>query len=387
MKFTFLIPFIISVASLALVTLGASAKEGKSSKTDNLWREVISSSEQFKQEKCQPSGMFFRCLSGYEPSYFGFVGRDENHIDGSHLEFNVSVKYPLWGSTVNLGSQGKEDKRSQGVYFSYTGKYDFYFGSRYSAPVISRKQNPGAFYKYEYDSRKSGFKNVTFGYFHESNGQEIDSEDLYNNKVGELLDKICRGDKSEGCLTNQRHQQEAQAMATDYISRGWDYLAASSKYSLLHRRDLFGRRIAVQTDFYLTARAYFNWQGLGAVKGREENLDWLEGIDNPGEKIYDYNTFQLTINRTLDTGGCESIPNNQCSRTGKNWLDDFASNTDWSVTLITGNKLNHLTYKLEFIHYIAGQFPLKLMYFNGYGENISTYQQKSSYWMIGVDLW
>ncbi len=353
------------------------------------WDEVIQSSKDFKSQKCQPKGMFFRCLSGYEPSYFGYVGRDENHIDGSHLEFKVSIKYPLWGSLVNLGDEQKPDKRSQAVYFSYTGQYDFYFGSRYSAPVISRRQNPGIFYKYEYDSRESGYKSFSLGYFHESNGQEIDNKDMFDRKVTELHDKICRDDPNEQCLTDPRHQQEAWAMATDYISRGWDYLAASTKYTMFHRRDLMGRRIAVQTDFYLSARAYFNWQGLGFVSGREENIEWLSDIDKRNDKVYDYNTFQLTINRKLDTRGCEKIVNNDCNRSQQhaNVLDYLADNTDWSITLISGNRLNHLSYRLDFVHHIAGQFPLKLMYFNGYGENISTYQSKSSYWMVGIDLW
>ncbi len=347
---------------------------------------LLASSEAFKKAKCQKEGLFFRCLSGYQSSYFGYVGRDENHLDGSHLEFKVSIKYPLWGSLVDLDDSSKEDKRSQALYFAYTGKYDFYFGSRYSAPVISRQQNPGIFYQYQYDSRERGFQHFAFGYFHESNGQEIDDELMFDNKVIELLDKICRDTKEPDCLANARHQQEAHTMATDYLSRGWDYLMAATKYTKFHSRDLFGRNIAVQTDFYLSAKAYFNWQGLGFVKGREENIDWLTDIDNPDDKVYDYRSLQFTIHRKLDSRSCEQQSREKCLNSAT-WLDYLADNTEWSLTLTSGNELNHLSYQLEFIHYIGGHFPLKLMYFNGYGENISTYQSKSHYWMLGIDLW
>ncbi|WP_284245703.1 phospholipase A [Thalassotalea insulae] len=376
--------------SVAFISYGEEAERQQTNDNGDFWSELLASSEAFRQAKCQKEGLFFRCLSGYESSYFGYVGRDENHLDGSHLEFKVSIKYPLWGSLVDLDDSTKEDKRSQALYFAYTGKYDFYFGSRYSAPVISRQQNPGIFYQYQYDSRESGFQHFSLGYFHESNGQEIDDQQMFDSKVIELLDKICRENESNQCITDSRHQQEARAMATDYLSRGWDYLAASTKYTKRHSHDLFGRKIAVQTDFYFSARSYFNWQGLGFVEGREENIDWLADIDNPGDKVYDYRTFQLTINRKLDSLACEANQSRaQClaNNNPANWFDYMADNTEWNLTLMSGNELNHLSYQLEFIHYIAGHFPLKLMYFNGYGENISTYQRKSSYWMIGIDLW
>ncbi|WP_286235129.1 phospholipase A [Thalassotalea sediminis] len=382
-----LLPLIFSLASHA-EKLDNQATPATEEDTD-FWAELLTSGQAFKEKKCHPKGMFFRCISGYEPSYFGYVGRDKKHLDGSHLEFKVSIKYPLWGSLVDIGAKNAPDERSQAVYFAYTGQYDFYFGSRYSAPVISRQQNPGIFYKYEYESRDSGYKSFSLGYFHESNGQEIDDKPLFDNKVDELLDKICRDEQTDNCLSDAYNHKRARSMATDYLSRGWDYLAASTKYTLLHRRDLFGRRIGVQTDFYLTAKAYFNWQGLGAVKGREENINWLNGIDNPKDKVYDYRTFQLTINRKLDYQGCADIADNDCySGQGKqNWLDYLADNTEWSLTVSSGNKLNNLSYRLDFIHHFAGLFPLKLTYFNGYGENISTYQEKSHYWMIGIDLW
>ncbi|MDO6427545.1 phospholipase A [Thalassotalea sp. 1_MG-2023] len=391
MRFT-LITFSLALLLNSAMSLASSQQELlplEASPEEDFWTEFLQSGQAFKEKKCQQKGMYFRCISGYEPSYFGYVGRDEKHLDGSHLEFKVSLKYPLWGSLVDIGDENTIDERSQAVYFAYTGQYDFYFGSRYSAPVISRQQNPGIFYKYEYETRQSGYKSFSVGYFHESNGQEIDEERVFDNKVADILDSICREESHESCLSDAFNQKRANAMATDYLSRGWDYLAASTKYTLMHRRDLFGRRIAVQTDFYFTAKAYFNWQGLGAVKGREENIAWLKGIDHPGDNVYDYRTFQLTVNRKLDYQGCADIANNDChgGNGDKNWLDYLADNTEWSLTLSSGNKLNNISYRLEFVHHFAGLFPLKLTYFNGYGENISTYQAKSHYWMIGIDLW
>ncbi|WP_448566534.1 hypothetical protein [Thalassotalea ganghwensis] len=359
---------------------------------ESFWSKVIRKSEDFKQQKCQEEGMYFRCLSGFEPSYFGYVGRDDAHLDGSHLEFKVSMKYPLWGGLDDYGSDQISDLRSSAVYFAYTGLYDFYFGSRYSAPVISRRQNPGVFYQYQYENKPSGYQYFSLGYFHESNGQEIDREQMFDNKVQDLLLRNCT-DKGDDCLTDPFQQKRARAMATDYLSRGWDYLRASTKYTITHRRDLLGRRLAIQTDIYFSARVYFNWQGLGFVEGREENIDWLPEIDNSREQIYDFNTYELTLSRKLNSLNCKPATSNRCSTSesrdmqGKDWLDYLADTTDWSVTLITGKDLNHLSYRLDITHHLAGQFPLKLMYFNGYGENISTYQRKSHYWMLGIELW
>lgn len=335
------------------------------------WSEVVNNHKAFQDKKCDKvneQDLFFRCLSGFEPSYFGYVSRDDEHLDGNHLEFKVSIKYPLWGSLRDIGNG---EVRSHAFYFSYTGQYDFYFGSRYSAPVISRRQNPGVFYKYEFEERAEGLRSLSFGYFHESNGQEIDDKLMFDNKVEDLLSKM------EDNINNQ--ESRAFNMATDYLSRGWDYVEGRVKYTKNNNHDIFGNKRSVQTDYYFSARTYFNWQGLGFSKGREENINWLEGLDKPNEKIYDYNSFQFTVNRTVKSRECQS---KRCS-----WLNYFADNTNWGVTITSGNKLENISYNLTLTHHIAGQFPLKLMYFNGYGENISTYQRKSNYWMLGIELW
>ncbi len=87
------------------------------------------------------------------------------------------------------------------AYFSYTGEFDFYMGTRDSGPVINRVSNPGFHYRQQISD--SIFRYYDLGLEHRSNGQvtEIDERDganlktqiAYDNEDYEYFDGISRG--------------------------------------------------------------------------------------------------------------------------------------------------------------------------------------------------
>lgn len=273
-----------------------------------------------------------RKLSGYQPSYF-YYARDG--VD-DHIEFNVSVKYPVdenveWLSRLFGGKSSK-------LYIAYTGQYDFFVFSeksdgRDSAPIVSRIQNPGAFFKYEFDADEfeRGFKNVSVGWFHESNGQQIEDRDTFLDTVN----------------------------ASDYVSRGWDYLGIDTKYRL---NDFLvdGSR----TNIYTRLRIFCNCQGFGSIGDKEDDISVFGVADTASIRNFD----------------------------GLRFVIDHRLNDRWNyaVKLRTGlssdEALDNWSYTLE-LNYWWDDIPLSLNYFDGYGANISTYHIKDDYIGFGIKVW
>ncbi len=273
-----------------------------------------------------------RKLNGYQPSYF-MVAADG--IDG-HIEFNISIKYPVdedvgWLNTIVGGKSNK-------LYISYTGAYDFFVFSeesdgRDSAPIVSRVQNPGIFFKHELDKDKfeTGIKNVAVGWFHESNGQQIEDRDTFL----------------------------ATSNASDFVSRGWDYLGVDIKY----RQNDFLVKDS-RANFYSRLRLFCDCQGFGSIGGKEDDIRIFGGSETAS--IRDFDGFRFIIDHHLSDDWMYAIQ----LRTG---LSSEAALDNWSYNL-------ELTYQWDDI-------PLTLYYFDGYGENISTYHIKSDYVGFGIKIW
>lgn len=261
-------------------------------------------------------GEYTRYLSGYRPSYIAMV--DETDNDEEHLEFSLSVKYPL------IGEGGDSS-----LYFAYTGDYDFYLSTRESAPVISRRQNPGFFYRYKWvadDDMSSSA--ISIGWFHESNGQTIETREEY----------------------------ESTPNASDYVSRGWDYL------SLGWESEVFGRNSGLYIDTEL--KIFCHCQAFGFIDEREDQIFWKDMEKQP--HVNDYDGVNLKMYYTIKR------------------------DTRFSLGFRAGNRdsdaLSNVSYRLDVVLPIFS-LPVKFFYFNGYGVNISTYHEKASYYGVGFDFW
>ncbi|MBI3771974.1 MAG: phospholipase A [Gammaproteobacteria bacterium] len=259
-------------------------------------------------------------LSGNEPSYFVFA-RDKGD-DDYHGEFYLSIKYPLLQRPIRylLG-------KNSALNFNYNGLYDFYLASRYSSPIISRRQNPGLMYEYRFLGHNT-LRKAKFGYFHESNGQTIDNQADFLN------------------TTNVQ----------DYVSRGWDYLHL--ELSVTPEESWY---------VYLQGHLYLNKQMFKL--DREEKWPWEVpvGVALP---IDEYDGLRLIVGQTLKR---------------KHWYFDEIK---LSAIYRTGyhDPGHNSTRRLEATFRIF-DVPLYLYYFDGYGINIASYFMKSSSYGIGFELW
>ena len=272
-------------------------------------------------------------LSAHEPSYFAYADDDEDH-----LEFKVSLKYPLFRNLT--GRIRSSAGATYHFYFSYTGKYDFFVFSedeqgRESSPVISRLQNPGVFLrrKHSLGEHESGVESASVGWFHESNGQQISDQAAFNNKPN----------------------------GQDFVSRGWDYFNIEGTYRLAK---LPVRWLGQEMAFTPNIRLYCDCQGFGLINQKEDDIRLTFG-GTRATRISDYDGLRLTIDGIATSDG------------------------DWrySAQLRTGSSdsdaLKRLTLGLD-ITYEGLGIPLTFFYFDGYGKDISTYHLKDSYLGIGL---
>jgi len=259
-----------------------------------------------------------RELTSNEPSYFAAA---KDHNDASwHNEFYLSIKYPIFGHLANdvLGEQSS-------LYFAYNGKYDFYFNSRHSSPIISRLQNPGLIYKYKLAASWHNLTSIKSGYFHQSNGQTVDN--------------IARF--------------QATTNAIDYVSRGWDYIPLELKFSL-----------PAKTYLYLNGRLFMRKQLFTIA--REDQVFW-EPNRRSQPKVSDYDGLRILLRKEFDF-----------NHTG---LQHIKLAAYWR----TGYTAAHISQKYE-LTVRAYDFPLHAFYFNGFGREITTYHRKDSYIAIGIEM-
>ncbi len=226
----------------------------------------------------------------------------------------------------------------------YNGLYDFYLieGGRYeSAPIISRRQNPGV--ALEWDVSRQGV--LRLGYFHESNGQSIDDgTDIDGNGLDDGFEDFNRAKAAEG-----------YEYALAQLSRGWEYTilryqqSGGSEWPWLWHIDL---------------RYFLDRQGAGTMD-REDKVFW-EPIDEQ-PTIQDYDGLRIMcelplyrdrlmarVNLKTGTSGWESLGN-----AGGRAALNFALRKNFWVTAF---------------------------YFNGYGKEPSTYHLRTRYAGIGFEF-
>ncbi|MEX0964038.1 MAG: hypothetical protein WDZ52_08380 [Pseudohongiellaceae bacterium] len=105
-------------------------------------------------------------LTSDDPNFFGVSydpGQKERGVK-THLEFDISLKYPLLESS----------EQSIRWYLIYNGSYDFQAltdADIYdSKPIISTMQNPGTAFEWDIGN---GQRKIRAGFFHHSNGQTL----------------------------------------------------------------------------------------------------------------------------------------------------------------------------------------------------------------------
>lgn len=268
------------------------------------------------------SNELIRKLRGNEPSYFVYAKDNDDSFD--HIEFYLSVEYPMLEGAMHKCFGSNTD-----LYFNYNGKYDFYINKdRYSSPVISRRQNPGIMIKHSFSESLSGLKSIKAGYFHESNGQTIDTMAEYSSTEN----------------------------GGDFVSRGWDYIPLEFKFE-------FPEKLNGLT-FFLKGRYFLDKQFFNIDK--EDTVFWDKTDDS---KIEDYAGISLIIRS-------QTVVNDR-------W---YMKGLKLAAIYRTGYTDFNLSQRYE-ATFRAFDIPLYIFYFSGYGTEISTYQERGYTWGLGVEFW
>jgi hypothetical protein len=221
-------------------------------------------------------------LQSYEPSTFGYT---KNNDDVAFYNIKLSVKFPLMPRFTERW-WGEQDR----LYFAFTGAFGFYIGTRDSSPVVGKEYNPQLFWEHRLHCRADPYVSnasygdthpdsdhpdfpcyFSFGYDHDSNGQNTSDLDQYATAV--------RANGTEA--------------AKDSISRGWDYLGFTAKY-LARSTDHDRLTLYPELKFFLSD---------GLLQGEPEELhNWETPPDAKRRKAVDGLAFLVKYQRHLNWG-------------------------------------------------------------------------------------
>jgi outer membrane phospholipase A len=273
-------------------------------------------------------------LRDYEPNIVAFR-RDEH--DEEHIDFTLSQMVPIFHD----GCRGDSSEQSNWYfrpYFSFTGEFGFYaLGNRDSRPVIGKRFNPKFFARHWYGSIGSY---VDVGYAHESNGQSINTEDAYLQKIAELEAK---GERRE--------------FADDYLSRGWDYINVIVKHDK-ENDDYFASSVYLQLKYFL-----------------EDSP-----LQGEPEEFYSWETNEGKKRRTVD--GVSVMVKSSTINTFKK------TGLKLALTYTTGyeDTFENNTVKLEATYRYKEWPPILLWVSEGYNSNLTDYYKKITTVGVGFEL-
>lgn len=301
----------------------------KSTKIITLLASSVLAAIAARSETNQTATSYFDKLESNDPNYFVLAEPLSNgELDGDELhgEFYLSIKYPFRLPENNHSLQPDR------VDVIYNGLYDFYLfdSGRYeSAPIISRRQNPGVRLSWDLNPNSE----FGLGYFHESNGQTLDRED-------------------GATAFNAEVEQGGEEYALSQVSRGWDYVSFRYHKSGREKRPWSSR---------LEYRYFLTRQGGGSVD-TEDRIFW---DPNDSSRIQDYDGLRFIYER--------EVPSFK-----------WAGKSSLRLELKTGSS------SLDALGHFGGQISysfckcLHVFYFNGYGQEPSTYHLRTDYVGFGL---
>ncbi|MFH2134739.1 MAG: hypothetical protein ABII81_06105 [Pseudomonadota bacterium] len=165
---------------------------------------IAKDEEKQKEIKCPPR------LTPYKPNHVVYQwAKDDELAFRVHYSFKYRL-YPL--NNPDICSSSISGFNSQ-AYFSYTGVFDFYAGTRYSGPVINRISNPAFHYRYanaeELEKRIPflSLKWIDFGLEHRSDGQ-----------VNEPLDLAVQAAAQQAFDANDHKYFDSISQGSNYVS-------------------------------------------------------------------------------------------------------------------------------------------------------------------------
>ena len=288
---------------------------------------------------------------------------DDTLAEDAHVEFLLSLRYPLVEAWFERRHARIDSPASRYIpnrlLLVYNGLYDFYVfeGDRYeSAPIVSRRQNPGLALEWDLkrNARADNYRTLRLGWFHESNGQSLDDEDgngamLFANEVAEA----------------------GEEFALSQVSRGWDYLSLrfANGSASIPDSELDPYRSGwwkLQAEM----RLYCDCQGFGFISGREDDIFWEAVSEQP--RIQDFDGLRLAMERSFSA---ERLGSDNYFITR---LQLQAGTSEWSALATVSGRLS--------LGFALGQTRLVAFYHNGYGKDLSTYHIRTNYLGLGLEL-
>jgi outer membrane phospholipase A len=262
---------------------------------------------------------------------YGAVAMDHDEI---RVQYQISLQYgliPLESLEWSLAGY-----RLQALDVAYEGLFDFYLWNRPSQPLISRRQNPGVYFdlRPRADGRWAHLDSLQAGWFHESNGQVIDSLPQW--------------------LAAGRHAQ-------DYVSRAWDYWYLAAP---------FGFQPSANLRLHLSPSLRIFTGAQGVLLPAEEDIFWRPNEAPSYISDYDGLRLELGVQRLFPGRVLGYVELTGSLRTGYN-PGHFAAHWSGRATLTV--KTWHL--------------PWMLYYDSGYGEYISDYSAWGQGWGLGLRFW
>ena len=235
-------------------------------------------------------------LTAYQPNYaiFQNTNNDERSIE-VHYSFKYSFTkphcMPLKKSTgsdayPDIDCLSNYDRRWE-TFFTYTGEFDFYMGTRDSSPVINRISNPAFHYRKHLGDSFSGnamsleWLNVAIE--HRSDGQVIEADEKITDPASPDFGRY----RAQVELEKGNHQY------FDAISRGANYFSFEGKLNIgkSHGEYKACNETLGCVNTWVSAKLYFT---------KDSNVYWGPQV-NKGVTISDYDRFRFVIANTFNT--------------------------------------------------------------------------------------
>ena len=283
-------------------------------------------------------------LSSHEPNKI-LARMDENDISRLYMDANLSLKYPLLSPVVEklFDLTGINTVEKPKLYLAFSSRFSQYVGSRDSSPVAARRYNPELFLRL-WDNNE-GYWDI--GYGHESNGQQINSQNAFEQEE-----------------QNYRDNNEPDVFARDGISRGWDYV------SLDWNKQWQTGFLPSLEGFTTTHLEFRRYLSNGLLQGApEEYNDWeRQGAEPKPRDEYDGLKFSMQYN----------LPQEFCV---------IACFDRVELTHQTGyaDLFEHNTTSIELTTSFVG-IPFHIWAQSGYNSDIVDYFDYTNSWGIGVEF-
>lgn len=224
--------------------------------------------------------------------------------DEGAVEVQYSIRYLITrANCLYLNFKNKEKYKDNNIDFAcldnylnrwelflgYTGKFDFYWRTRDSGPVINRISNPGAYARKYYK-----YKNLrwfTIGYEHKSTGQTVSADRLVDDPSSADFGRYV----AQVNLENGNHTY------FDEISVDTDYFSFEALF-LVGKSDRDGSLESCDKNFTCIRL------NLGAkYYVRKDSGVYWGPLANSDVKISDYDIFTVGLTNIFETG-CTVFP-------------------------------------------------------------------------------